>query len=212
MRRIEYFFSVHSAYAYLGSTKFSEIAKAAGCVIEYRPVDLRKVVDACNTVSFYDRSFAHKDYFFRRELERWSQERNVPILSAGPSFHSHEIATASSMVIAAQFQDIDVAAFSHALLANHWNKDADLADRPTLVKIAASVGLDGEELLERGGSDAVTAQYDANTQEAIDRSVFGAPTYFVDGDMFYGQDRLDMVERALQNPYAGDFKISISSK
>jgi 2-hydroxychromene-2-carboxylate isomerase len=88
------------------------------------------------------------------------------------------------------------------MLESHWRDDADLADEATLVELGKRAGLDPIPLLDAASSDEVQAIYEANTREAIARSVFGSPTYFVDGDMFYGQDRLEMVERALRQPYA----------
>jgi 2-hydroxychromene-2-carboxylate isomerase len=87
------------------------------------------------------------------------------------------------------------------MLEAHWRDDADLADAATLARIARGAGYAPEPLLEAAGSPEVRATYDANTEEAVRRSVFGSPTYVVDGDMFYGQDRLEMVERALRRPY-----------
>ena len=72
-----------------------------------------------------------------------------------------------------------------------------------LAAIGRNGGIDPAPLLERALSPQVQAIYRTNTEEAIRRSVFGSPTYFVDGDMFYGQDRLEMVERALRLPYEG---------
>ena len=85
----------------------------------------------------------------------------------------------------------------------NWKDDADLAERETLAWLAQTVDIDPGPLLEAALSDTVQSVYRANTQEAIDRSVFGSPTYFVEGDMFYGQDHLEMVEKALVKPYAG---------
>ena len=92
-------------------------------------------------------------------------------------------------------------AMAHALLEAHWRDDADLADRESLRRIGEEAGLDPAPLLDAALSPDVQAIYQANTQESIERSVFGSPTYFVGGDMFYGQDRLEMVERALKQPY-----------
>ena len=89
------------------------------------------------------------------------------------------------------------------MLEAHWRDDADLSDRETLMRLAKHVGLDPAPLLDAALSPAIAAIYLANTEEAISRSVFGSPTYFVDGDMFYGQDRLELVERSLRQPYAG---------
>ena len=76
------------------------------------------------------------------------------------------------------------------MLEGHWLNDANLDDRESLAALAVNVGLDPQPLLDAAMSDEIQAIYDANTQESIERSVFGSPTYFVDGDMFYGQDHL----------------------
>ena len=89
------------------------------------------------------------------------------------------------------------------MLEAHWRDDADLVDEPTLARLCRECDIDPAPLLDAAGSPEILAIYAANTEEAIARSVFGSPTYFVDGDMFYGQDRLEMVERALQQPFAG---------
>ena len=91
---------------------------------------------------------------------------------------------------------------AHRFLQAHWTEDANLYDAPTLEALASAEGYDGAGLLVQADDPAVVERYEANTREAIERSVFGAPTYFVDGDMFYGQDRLDLVERALVEPFA----------
>ena len=100
-------------------------------------------------------------------------------------------------------QGHDIGRLAHAMLESHWRENSDLADRDTLAGLARAVNLDPAPLFDAAGSPEVAAIYRANTDEAIDRSVFGSPTYFVDGDMFYGQDRLEFVERALTQPFKG---------
>ena len=107
------------------------------------------------------------------------------------------------MLIAGIEQGHTVDQLAHRMLEAHWRDDADLADRETLARLANDVGLDPAPLLDAALSPDVAAIYLANTEEAIRRSVFGSPTYFVDGDMFYGQDRLEFVERALTQRFAG---------
>jgi 2-hydroxychromene-2-carboxylate isomerase len=106
------------------------------------------------------------------------------------------------VLIAAQEQGLDVDALAHAMLQAHWRDDADLADAATLAGIAHGVGLTAAGLLDSARTKPVQAIYRANTKEAVRRSVFGSPAYFVDGDMFYGQDHLEMLERALREPFA----------
>jgi len=203
MPEIEYFYAAHSAFAYLGSARFMQIAKAAGRRIRHKPVDLRRVVAEAGAGSFGKRSKAHVAYYFGREIERWSEHRGAPIIGRIPTHHAKDITLPNGVLIAALERGIDIDRLAHAMLEQHWRDDADLSDPATLAAIARSVGLDPVPLLDNALSPAVQRIYQANTEEAIARSVFGSPTYFVDGDMFYGQDHLEMVERALRQPYAG---------
>jgi len=202
---IEYFYSAHSAFAYLGSARLMEIARGAGRKIIHRPVDLRLVVDEAGSTPFGKRSAKHRNYYFRREIERWSEERDAPVMDGIPTWHGNDIGLVNCMLIAGIEQGLIVDQFAHHLLKSHWLDDADLADRDTLARLANDVDVDPAPLLEAALSTPVRAIYEANTAEAIQRSVFGSPTYFVDGDMFYGQDRLEQVARALKKPYAGDW-------
>ncbi len=199
---IEYFYSAHSAFAYLGSVRFMEIAKAAGRSIRHRPSDLRRIVPASGSTPFSKRSKGYYAYFFRREIDRWAEERNAPVMVGRPTYHDNDMTLCNGMLIAAIVQGHNVDQLAHVMLESHWRDDSDLADRETLVELGKRVGLDPLPLLKAALSDEVQAIYETNTQDAIDRSVFGSPTYFVDDDMFYGQDRLEMVERALHQPYA----------
>jgi 2-hydroxychromene-2-carboxylate isomerase len=192
MADIEYFYAAHSAYAYLGSARFMEIAHAAGRTIVHKPYDLRRAIEAVGSRPFGQRSPAHIAYYFGREIERWSQERNAPIATTRPTHHANDITLPNCLLIAAQDRADTIDSLAHALLEAHWRDDADLADPATLQRLADDAGFDGAALLAAAETPAVKAIYAANTDEAIARSVFGSPTYFVDGDMFYGPDRLDM--------------------
>ncbi|MCG8693039.1 MAG: 2-hydroxychromene-2-carboxylate isomerase [Minwuiales bacterium] len=203
MKEIEYFYSAHSAYAYLGSARFMEIAANAGRSILHKPFDLRRVVPEVGSVPFGKRTGKHLAYYFGREIVRWAEERNAPVMDGTPTHHSNDMTLPNCMLIAGVKQGHNIDQLAHAMLEQHWRDDADLADVPTLARMAREVGLDPEPLLEAASSPDVVATYEANTKEAIGRSVFGSPAYVVDGDMFYGQDRLEMVERALRKPYAG---------
>ncbi len=203
MAEIEYFYASYSGFAYLGSARFYEIAAAANCNIVHRPVDLREVVSVMGPSKFGERSKAHIDYYFGREIARWSEYRNAPVVKGVPTHHANDITLSNCTLIAGIEQDNNIDRLAHAMLEAHWRDDADLDDNDTLIEICNSVGLDAKSLLDQARSPEILAIYKANTQEAIKRSVFGSPTYFVDCDMFYGQDRLELIERALQKPFAG---------
>ncbi|RLA45044.1 MAG: 2-hydroxychromene-2-carboxylate isomerase [Gammaproteobacteria bacterium] len=202
MSVIEYFYAAHSAYAYIGSVRFMQIATAAGRTIEHRPIDLNRVVNASGSVPFSERSPGHRAYFFSREMKRWSEQRGVSLMDHMPTHHGNDIALANGLLIAGLVQGLNIDSLAYALLAAHWTEDADLADPATLATITQQAGYAADPLLEAATDKQILDIYAANTEEAIERSVFGSPTYFVDGDMFYGQDRLEMVERALTRPYA----------
>jgi len=202
MQSIEYFYSTHSAYAWLGSEKFMAIARTAGRSIVHRPVDLNRVVAAARGHGFTGFSTAYRDYFFGREIKRWSEFRQVPTIDRRPTHHDNDLSLSSGMIIAAINDGLNADRLAHAILQAHWRDDADHADPETLVRIATENGYDARPLLDRAMDADIQAVFQANTDEAIERSVFGSPTYFVDADMFYGQDRLELVERASGKAFA----------
>ena len=199
---IEYFYAAHSAYAYLGSRRFMEIAKAAGRRIVHRPYDLRRVLPAIGSPDFKARTKPHYEYFFGREIQRWSEWRNAPVLGYTPTYHQNDIGLPNCVLIAGVEAGLNVDELAHRMLESHWKEDSDLADRETLMRLCDQVGFGGAPLLDAADSPEIRTLYDEYTDDAIARSVFGSPTYFVDGDMFYGQDHLELVERALQKPFA----------
>ena len=197
MKEIEYFYSAHSAFAYLGSKKLMSIANTAACPIVHKPVDLNRCIAAGGAPAFGARSKAHVDYYFGTEINRWSEYRGAPVLGFIPTHHNKDPSLANGMLIAGLQQGQNIDALAHGLLEAHWRDDADLADRDTLVQVGTQCGYDAEAMLSEATSAEVLATYEKNTEEAIARSVFGSPTYFLDGEMFYGQDRLEFIERAL---------------
>jgi 2-hydroxychromene-2-carboxylate isomerase len=201
LAEIEYFYSAHSAFAYLGSAKLMAVARAGGHRLVHRPMDLKRVVAGAGSTPTGSRTDAFRAYFFGREIQRWSEQRGAPVVPGYPAHHFNDTTMANSMLVAATRVGGDLDGLAHAMLEAHWRDDADLADVPTLTRLADARGFDGVALAGLAETPEVRAAYDACTREAIDRSVFGSPTYFINGDMFYGQDRLEMVERALEKPY-----------
>lgn len=209
MTEIEYFYSAHSSFAYLGSARLMEIAGAANSRIIHRPIDLSRVVEATGPGWSGDRTPSRRAYFFGRDKAHWSEFRAVPIMDRRPTHHDNDMTLANGMLIAGLRQDVLIDRLAHGMLEAHWRDDADLANRETLAGLGAQADLDPEPLLDAALSPETLAVYEANTEEAIRRPVFGSPTYFVDGDMFYGQDRLELVERALEKPFAGTWPRSM---
>lgn len=195
-KTIEYFFTHASPWTYLGSVLFHDIAKKAGAQIVYRPVNLGKVFPVSGGLPLGQRATQRQTYRMF-ELARWREFRNMP-LTLEPAFFPVNDSMAARMVIAAdQEGSTSVGALSNALLRAVWAQERNIADEATAVAIADEQGLNGAALLESAKSDSIEAVYETYTQQAIERQVFGAPTYIIDGEPFWGQDRLDFVERAL---------------
>jgi len=207
MIEIEYYYSVHSAFAYLGAGLLSEIAAGNGRRISHKPMDLNAVVNAANTQGWGGRSKAHRAYFFGREIERWAEFREVAFKGGIPSNHANSITMANLFLIAAMQQTDDVDNFAISIMEAHWLHHADLSDVKVLSSLAKKAGFDPELLLQATSTSKVKAAYQANTDEAIERQFFGSPTYIVDGDAFYGQDRLILVERALSIPFKNECSV-----
>ncbi len=201
MPAITYVYSAHSAYAYLGSAELSRICAAHGATLVHRPILLSPVVEQQGSQPFRDRTQAHVDYFFGREIERWAELRDVPIIAHRPTHHDADYSLASGMILALGDQGPQVDAMAHRLLEAHWRDDIDLSDRTALAQVAGEAGHDPDTLLDRAVSAPVQARLAENCDWARDQNVFGSPTYIVDGDPFYGQDHLALVERALIQPF-----------
>lgn len=201
MPTIEYFYVAHSAFAFVGSAKLMQVANASGRRIDHRPIDLHRVMAARSIPSFGDRDTVDIRYFFRREIWRWAEYRGIEISDRRPSHHSNDYGLANRVLIASVIDGGNTDALAHAFLVGHWRDDADLADQATVARLVDQTGGDPDSLLDMADTNTVAEQYEVNTQEAIRRQIYGSPTYFVDGDMFYGQDHLELVERACQRPF-----------
>ncbi|MBY5931391.1 2-hydroxychromene-2-carboxylate isomerase [Tateyamaria omphalii] len=201
MTELTYYYSAHSAFAYLGSAHVMQICAAHGLTLVHRPIPLSPVVEAQGSMPFRQRTQAHVDYFFGREIERWAELRDVPVVSFRPTHHDADYALASHLILALGDRGPQVDALAHAILEAHWRDDADLSDASTLRALVAGLGQDADALFAKADAPEVAAQYEANGQAALAASVFGSPTYVLEGEVFYGQDRLELLERAVTRPF-----------
>jgi 2-hydroxychromene-2-carboxylate isomerase len=201
MPKVVYVYSAHSAFAYLGSAKLAAICAQTGATLIHKPILLSPVVEAQGSLSFAARTQAHVDYFFGREIARWAEYRDVPVINHRPSHHDADYRIASGMILALGETGAATDAMAHALLEAHWRDDIDLSDKTALAKVAADLGHDARTLLAKAASDPVQSQLNANSVWAKEQNIFGSPTYIVDGDPFYGQDHLELVAQAINTPF-----------
>lgn len=193
--RLIHYFSPMSGYAYLGFGALCEIAARRGVSIEHRPVDIQRVFAAIETVAPARQSPARVAWR-RIDMARWADRRGLP-LSAQPRFWPIDAGLASRAIIATQMTGVGDAALSEALLAAVWARDLDISEPDVVRMLARECGLDGDAILDAARGEEARARLDANTQAAITAGVIGSPTVFAGDAMFFGQDRLDFLDRAL---------------
>lgn len=195
---IDFYFVPQSPWTYLGHTRFAQMAHAAQAVVRVLPIDLGKVFPISGGLPLGQRAPQRQAYRLI-ELARFSSHLDVP-LNVKPKYFPVAGDDASRLIIAVDQHDGSQAALkiSGAIFSAVWAQERDIASKNVLAELLEEAGLKSERL---GQADApeVQAQYEANTQQAIAANVFGAPTYVVDGEMFWGQDRLDFLERKLKS-------------
>jgi len=194
---VDYFMAPQSPWSYLGHQRFVAIARQHGANIQLKPADIGKVFSMTGGVPVAQRPPQRQAYRLA-ELQRWSEFLTIP-LNLHPKFFPVAGEPGAKLIIAAlQKNGTDKALdLAFALGRAVWSEEKDIADEATLIAIANGIGLDGKALLAHTTSDAVAADYAKNTEEALNTNVFGVPWYSVDGQGFWGQDRLDFVERML---------------
>jgi 2-hydroxychromene-2-carboxylate isomerase len=194
---VDYYFAPQSPWTYLGHQRFAEIVKASGAGIRLMPVDLGgKVFPISGGLPLGKRAPQRQAYRLV-ELKRFSAFLNAP-LNLQPKFFPVSGDDAARLIIAADLHDGTDQAMrlAGAVLGAVWAQERNIADAKLLADLLAECGL-SDLRLEQSYSQAVQVRYEAYTQQAIDAGVFGAPSYVVDGEIFWGQDRLDFLERKL---------------
>lgn len=195
-KTVDYFFATVSPWTYLGHDRFQAMVKRYGAKVNIRPCDLGKVFPVSGGLPLKQRAPQRQAYRMM-ELKRWPAFLQIP-LTLEPKYFPAATEASSRLIIAAnRISDEAAMALTGAVLRACWVEERDIADSDTLRRIAQENGFDAAELLHQASKDATKADYERYTQEAIERGVFGAPTYVIDGELFWGQDRLDFVERAL---------------
>ncbi len=195
-KTIDYFFCLNSPWVYLGQRRLEAIAKAAGASIRYKPVDLKEMMlRLIGSEDPPERSEAHRKYG-KAEMQRWADFYGLPI-NLRPRYYPVAQQRAARLTIAADRLGADPGPLVFALPRAVWAEDRDINDPRTLAAIAEENGLPGDVLLAASDDAGVRETFEANTEEALKRDVFGIPTYIYGDLLLWGQDRLDFLERAL---------------
>lgn len=192
---IDYYFSVNSVFAYLGSEELERMARAHGATVRVKPVHLPTVFDRTGGVPLSERAAERQAYRFI-EMRRWRDRRGVRLIMRPAHFPVAE-EPACAVILAANQIGRTPLRLAHAILHGLWAEDRNIADNPTLLEMAQRSGEDALGILAKSRARQIRDQLTANTEEAIRIGCFGSPWYVFDGEPFFGQDRLDFLEQAL---------------
>lgn len=192
---LQIFYGISSPWAYFGAQKAVQIARSNNAPVRLRPI---RIIEANGGIPLRSRPDSRQLYH-EVELRRWREYLGIP-LNLKPRFYPcRTIEPAAQAVIALQNADLDAISFSFGVQRALWAEDRDIADLGTLRAIAqAAVGEAGVELVVDPQPGSIIDEWHGNLDEAERLGIFGTPTYVVGEELFWGQDRLDFVDRALK--------------
>lgn len=196
-RTVDYYFAPQSPWTYLGHARFVALARAAGATVRVLPVDLGGQVFPVSGGLPLPKRAPQRQAYRLLELRRYSEFLGLP-LHPQPKYFPVGGDDAACLILAVDLHDGAEAALkiTGAILAAVWAQERNIGDEQELAALLAESGLDARRL-EQSRSEEVRALYASCTRQAIDAGVFGAPSYVVDGEIFWGQDRLDFLARKL---------------
>lgn len=194
---IEFFWDPASTYSYLAATQMEAFAKANGATVKWKPFLLGKAFEA--TGNKMPASIPAKAKYLFKDATLWAKYYQVPF--AMPKVFPLNSVLASRACIAADQAGQGVP-FTLALLKAYWAEGQDLSQPEAVAAVAKGLGLDAEAILAATGTQPVKDVLRANTEDAIARGVFGAPTFFIGKQMFWGNDRLPLMAAFLKGELA----------
>ncbi len=199
MTRIEFFYDLTSPWTYLAYTGIQTIAESHGDEIEWRPILVGGVFNAVNQEVYSRREAAFENKrqlgYMMKDLGDWARLRGIEI--NWPTFHPANAVKCMRGCFIAQEQGV-LLPYNKAVFEAYWGRCEDVSDDSVMAAIAEGVGLDAASFLEAIQQQEIKDRLRSNTDELIERGGFGSPSIFIDGeDMYFGNDRLPLVEAAL---------------
>lgn len=193
MARLEYFFDYVSPFSYLADTQLPALLERTGAELVHRPILLGGVMQGSgNSPPF---TVPNKGVYTGRDAQRWAEHYGVE-MTTNPHFPVKTIQALRAATVL--LEEGGFAEFHTAAFRATWCEAQDLGDPAVLATVLEKCGLDAAHVLERCGDPAIKDTLRKATEEAVERGAFGAPTFFVGDEMFFGNDRLQFVEEALR--------------
>lgn len=195
--RIKYFMSHASPWTFLGHNKIIKISKDNGCDLEMLPVNFGEIFPVSGGLPVHKRPLQRQTYRLQ-ELKRWSEYLKIN-LNPQPEYFPSRSLLPTNVIISLKILNFNnIFEIANTIMEGLWVKQMDIDDPTNLKKILLRYYKTAEEILEFAQSDVVKKELKKYTEDAIKLSVFGAPTYIIDDQVFWGQDRLDFVERYIK--------------
>jgi 2-hydroxychromene-2-carboxylate isomerase len=196
-RQIDYYFSVSSPWAYIGHGAFRAIVERYDLEVNHKPVILVDLFSETGGLPLVKRHPVRQRYRMV-EMQRWRDKRGLNF-HLQPKYSPFNARLVDGVVMAAIEAGLDPDPFLRRAFPAIWEDQLNLADPATVTRIADDAGFPGAKLVERSGSDEISAAYEKNRQDAIAADVFGSPVYVLDGEVFWGQDRIELLGDALKS-------------
>ncbi len=194
-KHIEFYFDFGSPTAYLAYCRLGQLAKQYGLAIQYRPMLLGGVFKGAANTSPITVPAKGK-YMLEQDLPRFARRYDVP-LNFNPHFPINTLNLMRGVIAAEQLDCLE--AYLQAIFKAVWINSKNMGEVETVTKVLTEAGLDAQAIINSSQTPEVKAELISNTEAAVARGVFGAPTMFMDDAMYFGQDRLDFIEEALGN-------------
>ncbi|WP_086932041.1 2-hydroxychromene-2-carboxylate isomerase [Agarilytica rhodophyticola] len=194
-KTVDYFYSHLSPYAYLGHQTLLELATKHQLDIQFRPINLLQVFEKTGGLPLGKR---HKVRIAYRTIEllRWREKRGIA-LNIAPKFFPTNPQPSELAAISISKQGGDIAKFSALVFQAIWQEDKDIADPQVITQLIENVGSKPDN--EANDQTQVMNDYIKNTEIAIELGVIGSPSYVYQGEIFWGQDRLELLDDALSS-------------
>jgi 2-hydroxychromene-2-carboxylate isomerase len=196
-RPIDYYFSLVSPWAYIGHAPFVDIVRQHDLDVNYKPVFLGRVFAETGGLPLAQRHPVRQRYRLL-ELQRWRDKRGLSF-NIQPKHWPFDVLLPDRAVIAINAAKGDPEPFLRRAFAAIWEEERNLADPDVLADVATQAGFDAAAILDFAQGSAAEAIYALNLENAVAGDVFGSPSYVLDGEVFWGQDRLELLDDALSS-------------
>ena len=196
-KTLDYYFATPSPWSYLATPRIIELEKKYELKINWKPCNIMEIFAKNGTAAVKDRP---QPVQLNRltELKRWSEYLAMP-LTIKPKFFPVDPTLSQKIIIAVQNNNINPSDITFSFMKAVWAEEKDISNEETIKEICKESNLDFSSIIEQAKSDEVNNQYIKNKEEAIQNNVWGAPTFIYNNELFWGQDRIEFLERAIQN-------------